>query len=143
MESLHVDLYLRASPDDVWAALTDPQLVPRWRFGMSFQTDWQPGSPLSSRSPNGDGTVLQAVRGRGLVYEWSQTDQPQANGGHPSTVSFELTPMGEVTRLTVVHSDLESEGAFLKVVAPGWPMILSSLKSLIETGEPLSFQARS
>jgi hypothetical protein len=48
--------------------------------------------------------------------------------------------MGQVTRLTVIHRDLVSDGSFLKVVAAGWPMILSSLKSLIETGKPLEFR---
>jgi uncharacterized protein YndB with AHSA1/START domain len=139
VETLTFDVYLRATPEEVWDALTSPQMVPRWRFGMTFQTDWESGSPLTSRSPDGEGRVVRAVRGQRLTYDWTQTDQPEANGGHPSAVTFELTPMGEVTRLHVVHSDLELEGAFVKVVAPGWPMILSSLKSLIETGEPLSF----
>jgi hypothetical protein len=49
--------------------------------------------------------------------------------------------MGEVTRLNEVHSDLEADGAFVKIVAPGWPMILSGLKSLLETGVPLPFSA--
>ena len=62
------------------------------------------------------------------------------HGGHPSVVSFELTAMGEVTRLRLVHSHLTPGGSYLKVVAPGWPMLLSSLKSL-ETGEPLEFRA--
>jgi hypothetical protein len=68
-------------------------------------------------------------------------DHLTANGGHPSVVSFELTAMGEVTRLRLVHSHLTPGGSYLKVVAPGWPMLLSSLKSLVETGEPLEFRA--
>ncbi|MGP3926758.1 SRPBCC domain-containing protein [Streptomyces sp. 8N616] len=140
MTTLTFDFYVRATPEKVWEALTDPALVPRWRFGMSFETDWQAGSPLVSRSPDGTGTVAESVPGRRLVYDWSQTDQPEANGGHPSTVSFDLGPMGEVTHLAVVHSDLDPDGLFLKVVRPGWPMLLSSLKSLLETGEPLPFR---
>jgi hypothetical protein len=54
-------------------------------------------------------------------------------------VCFDLTPMGPVTRLAVSHSDLATDGAFLRVVRPGWPMILANLKSLLETGEPLPF----
>lgn len=135
--TLTFDLYLRAAPAHVWHAITDPQLIPRWRFGMTFDTDWQPGSPLTSRSPDGVGTVHESVPNQRLVYDWIQPDAPEANGGYPSTVVLTLTPMGAVTRLTVVHRDLAPDGAFAKVVAPGWPMILSSLKSLVETGEPL------
>jgi uncharacterized protein YndB with AHSA1/START domain len=140
MTSLIFDYYLLAVPDQVWTAITDPAVVPQWRFGMTFQTDWAAGSRLTSRSPDGHGTVREAVPGRRLVYDWQQDDHPEANGGHPSTVALTLMPMGPITHLNVVHSDLEPEGAFLKVVGPGWPMILSSLKTLIETGGPLPFQ---
>jgi len=56
-------------------------------------------------------------------------------------VRFEFVAMGQVTRMTVIHRDLVRAGSFLKVVAAGWPMILSSLKSLIETGKPLEFRS--
>lgn len=97
--TLTFDLYVRARPDQVWQALTDPGVMPRWRFGLSFQTSWQPGSQLRGRSPDGEGTVLDAVPGRRLRYDWERRDAPEANGGHRSTVSFELTPMGEITHL--------------------------------------------
>lgn len=138
--TLAFDLYIRATPEAVWHALTDPATVPRWRFGLTFDTDWRPGSPLTSRSPDGTGTVLESVAGQRLRYDWTQADRPDDNGGHPSVVCFDLTPVGGTTRLEVSHGDLASDGAFLRVVRPGWPMILSSLKSLIETGEPLSFR---
>ncbi|MEV6315494.1 SRPBCC domain-containing protein [Streptomyces sp. NPDC051776] len=140
MTTLAFDLYIRATPEQVWQALTDPELVPRWRFGMSFDTDWRTGSPLTSRAPDGSGTVTQCLPGRRLAYDWIQTDQPESNGGHSSTVMYELGAMGEVTQLSVVHSNLDEEGLFLKVVRPGWPMLLSSLKTLLETGEPLPFR---
>jgi uncharacterized protein YndB with AHSA1/START domain len=139
MMSLTFETYVRAMPERVWEALTDPAIVPLWRFGLSFQTDWQKGSKLTSDSPKGRGFVKESVRRKRLVYDWIQVDQPQANGGHSSTVSFDIFGMGEATRLSVVHSDLEPDGAFIAVVASGWPMILSSLKSLLETGQPLSF----
>jgi uncharacterized protein YndB with AHSA1/START domain len=137
---LTFDLYLHAAPAQVWHAITDPEMVPRWRLGMSFDTDWRPGSSLTSRRPDGVGTVHESVPGERLRYDWIQPDAPEVNGGHPSTVVFTLTPMGAVTRLTVVHRDLAPDGAFVAIVTPGWPMILSSLKSLVETGEPLPFQ---
>ena len=128
MTDLMFDIYLRDAPGEAWQALTDPAIVPRWRFGMSFETDWQPGSPLTSQSPDGEGTVAESVPGQRLVYSWSQAGAgPEANGGHPSTVAFELTPMGEVTRLTTVHGDLAPDGSFVTIVAPGWPMASSPI----------------
>ncbi|MFE7773680.1 SRPBCC domain-containing protein [Streptomyces sp. NPDC057445] len=139
MTSLDFDVYVRATPQEVWTALTDPAMVPRWRLGMTFETDWQAGSVLTTRSPDGEGSVQQAVPGQRLVYDWSQTGEPDLNGGRQSVVSFELEAMGEVTRLNVVHGGLDPDGEFLKIVKPGWPMLLSSLKSLVETGRPLAF----
>ena len=119
--SLSFDIYLRATPQQVRAALTDPVLVPRWLTGMQFHPD---GEEDPQR----------------LICEWLQTDHLDSNGGFASVVRFEGVAMGLVTRLTVTHGNLIAGGSFLKVVAPGWPMILSSLKSLIETGKPLDFR---
>jgi uncharacterized protein YndB with AHSA1/START domain len=134
--TLMFDTYLRATPEQVWQALTGPTTVPRWRFGMSFDTSWQTGASLTSQSPDGTGTVLEASPGQLLAYDWEQSG---AGGGHRSTVTFELAPMGETTHLRTVHSDLEDDDPFCRIVTQGWPMILSSLKSLLETGEPLAF----
>jgi uncharacterized protein YndB with AHSA1/START domain len=139
MTTLTFDTYVRATPDQVWQALTGPTTVPRWRFGMTFDTSWQTGAPLTSQAPDGAGTVLEASPGQRLTYDWEQSGAPGGNGGHRSTVSFELAPMGEITHLRTVHSDLEEDDPFCRIVTSGWPMILSSLKSLLETGEPLAF----
>ena len=121
MRSLRFAIYLRSTPQQVRAVLSDPALVPRWLAGTQFQTD-------AEEDP------------RRLSCEWLQTDHLDANGGSVSVVRFEFVAMGQVTQLTVIHRDLVSGGSFLKVVAAGWPMILSSLKSLIETGKPLEFR---
>jgi uncharacterized protein YndB with AHSA1/START domain len=118
--SLRFAIYLRATPQQVRAVLSDPALVPRWLAGTQFHTD-------AEEDP------------QRLSSEWLQTDHLGANGGSASVVRFEFVAMGQVTRLTVTHRNLVPGGSFLKVIAPGWPMILSSLKSLIETGEPLEF----
>jgi uncharacterized protein YndB with AHSA1/START domain len=139
MTTLTFDTYLRATPEQVWHALTGPTAVPRWRSGMSFDTSWQTGAPLTSQSPDGTGTVLEASPGQLLAYDWEQSDADGGANGSSSTVTFELAPMGEITHLRTVHSDLEEDDPFRRSVTQGWPMILSSLKSLLETGEPLAF----
>jgi uncharacterized protein YndB with AHSA1/START domain len=121
VRSLKFAIYLRATPQQVRAVLSDPALMPRWLAGAQFHTD-------AEEAPHR------------LSCEWLQTDYLDANGGSASVVRFEFVAMGQVTRLTVIHRDLVSDGFFLKVVAAGWPMILSSLKSLIETGQPLEFR---
>jgi uncharacterized protein YndB with AHSA1/START domain len=120
MTSLSFAIYLRGTPQQVRAVLTDPALVPRWLAGTQFHPD-------AEEDP------------RRLTCEWLQSDHLEANGGSASVVRLEFVAMGQVTRLTVNHRDLVPDGSFLKVVAAGWPMILSSLKSLIETGKPLEF----
>jgi hypothetical protein len=125
MTNLTFDIYLRATPERVRAVLTDPGRVPSARFGVSFQSDWNP----------------EPTAGRRLTCDWLQTDHVTANGGRPSVVSLVLTAMGEVTRLRLVHRFLTPGSSYLSAVAPGWPMLLSSLKSLVETGKPLEFGA--
>jgi hypothetical protein len=122
MSSLMFDIYLRATPQQVRSVLTEPAMVPSWLDGLRF-------SPAEEEDP-----------GR-LTCEWLQTERLEINGGASSVVRFDLVAMGQVTRLRVSHFGLEPDGSLLKAVAPGWPMILSSLKSLMETGEPLAFRA--
>ena len=121
LTSLNFVIYLRGTPRQVRAVLTDPALVPRWLAGTQFHPD-------AEEDP------------RRVSCEWLQTDHLDANGGSASVVRFEFVAMGQVTRLTLTHRDLLVDGSFLKVVSAGWPMILSSLKSLVETGKPLEFR---
>ena len=121
MTSLAFGIYLRATPPRVCQALADPALVPDWLSGMS-------AGPAADEDP------------RRLTCEWLLADYLEINGGCASVVRFELVAMGQVTRLTVNHRGLEPGGWLLKVITPGWPMILSSLKSLVEIGEPLEFR---
>jgi uncharacterized protein YndB with AHSA1/START domain len=138
MTSLNFDIYVRSTPERVWAVLTDPGKLPSERFGMSFHADWDALRQFPGRAGEQE-TDPRSAGGQRLTCEWLQTDHLAANGGHPSAVSFELTAMGEATRLSLVHRHLAPDGSYLKAVAPGWPMLLSSLKSLVETGEPLEF----
>jgi hypothetical protein len=121
MTSLVFDIYLRATPHRVGEVLADAALVPDWLSGM-------PSGPAGQEDP------------RRLTCEWLLTDYLEINGGRVSVARFDLVAMGQVTRLVVHHLGLDPGGLLLKVLTPGWPMILSSLKSLVETGEPLEFR---
>jgi Activator of Hsp90 ATPase homolog 1-like protein len=121
MTSLAFGICLRAAPPRVCQALADPALVPGWLSGMS-------SGPAGEEDP------------RRLTCEWLLADYLEINGGCASVVRFDLVAVGQVTRLTVHHRGLDPGGSLLTVITPGWPMILSSLKSLVETGEPLQFR---
>ncbi len=121
MTSLAFDIYLRATPQQVREVLAEPALVPGWLSGMPFR-------PAGEEDP------------RRLTCEWLQADYLESNGGCASVVRFDFVAMGQVTRLTVKHRGLDPGGSLLKVITPGWPMILSSVKSLVETGEPPEFR---
>ncbi len=121
MTSLAFGIYVRATPQRICQVLADPALVPDWLSGL-------PAGPAGEEDP------------RRLTCEWLLADCLEINGGCASVVRFELVAMGQVTRLTVHHRGLDPGGSLLTAVTPGWPMILSSLKSLVETGEPLEFR---
>jgi hypothetical protein len=121
MTSLAFDICLRATPQRVCEVLADPALVPDWLSGIR------------------SGPAGQDDRRR-LTCEWLVTDYLEINGGCASVVRFDLVAMGQVTRLTVHHRGLDPGGWLLKTVTPGWPVILSDLKSLAETDEPPEFR---
>ena len=111
MTSLAFGICLRATPQRVCQALADPVLVPDWLSGMS-------AGPAGEEDP------------RRLTCEWLLADYLEINGGCVSVVRFDLVAMGQVTWLTVNHRGLDPGGSLLKVITPGWPMILSSLMGL-------------
>ncbi|KAA2263417.1 metalloregulator ArsR/SmtB family transcription factor [Solihabitans fulvus] len=146
--------YINTTPKRLWQALTDPAFTSRY-WGVSFQSDWTKGSPMTWQE-NGvtiadpAQVVLEADPYRRLAYTW-HTFTPEfgrANGfddalldtiaaERRSTVSFDLEPLGEVVKLTVLHSGFEPGSTVLELIGGGWPHLLSSLKTLLETGDTL------
>ncbi|MGZ4618467.1 MAG: SRPBCC domain-containing protein [Frankiaceae bacterium] len=91
--TLTFDVDLQATPDQVWQTLTDPDTVPRWWFGMTFETDWRPGTRLSSQSPDGVGTVLAAAAGRaGLRLGAAGRTRGQRRAPVPQSASSSSPP---------------------------------------------------
>ncbi len=147
--------YISTTPERLWQALTDPAFTQRyWR--LSFETDWAVGSPMIWDNhgviiADPDQVVLEADPYRRLAYTW-HTFTPELNerlklgdetfakltSEHRSRVAFNLEPAGELVKLTVVHDDFEPGSIAATMVSNGWPMVLSSLKTFLETGEPLA-----
>jgi DNA-binding transcriptional ArsR family regulator/uncharacterized protein YndB with AHSA1/START domain len=146
--------YIKTTPEQLWQALTDPAFTCRW-WQTSFETDWQPGSPMVW---NNNGVViadpgqmvLESEPYRRLAYTWHTfTPELKVHVGidddlfvklareRRSQVTFDIEPAGEMVKLMVEHSNFEPGSAAVALVRNGWPVFLSSLKTLLETGEPL------
>jgi uncharacterized protein YndB with AHSA1/START domain/DNA-binding transcriptional ArsR family regulator len=131
--------YVRATPEQVWEALTSADLTARY-WGHRNESDWQPGSTWQHVRTDGSGisdvtgTVLEARPPERLVLTFPGSDEQR--DGAPSRVTFTVERHQDIVRLTVRHEDLPTESD-LEAVSAGWPAVLANLKSLLETGEVL------
>lgn len=139
------EIYIAASAETVWKALLDGEFT-RQYWQHENVSDWIPGSTWEHRrAGSGEvtilGEVLEASPPNRLVITWADpSDQRQKT--RRSRVTFEIQPVAEMVRLTVTHDDLEAGSDMERTVSHGWPRVLSSLKSLLETGRPLATWAR-
>src|SRR3954466_4941410 len=130
--------YIKASPEQVWHALTDADLTARY-WGHRNESDWRPGSTWqhlrtdSSGIADVTGTVIEAVRPERLVLTFPGSAEQQES---PSQVIFTIEPHEQIVRLTVRHDGLPTESD-LQAISAGWPAVMANLKSLLETGEVL------
>jgi len=140
-------VYIRTQPDRLWQAITDPEFTQRFFFQTRLQVELRPGAELQYWNRDGklavEGHVLEVEPPRRLVTTWAFRHQPEMADDPPSRVTWEIEPLDEMCRLTLTHDDFLSETATFKSVGQGWPLVLSSLKSLLETGEPLPSMRRS
>jgi DNA-binding transcriptional ArsR family regulator/uncharacterized protein YndB with AHSA1/START domain len=147
--------YIKTTPERLWRALTEPAFTGRW-WQVTFQTDWNVGSPMIWDNKgiiieDPKQVVLEADPYRRLSYTWHTftqevlnrmklDDEASAKLAHEqrSRVSFDLEQVGWQVKLTVVHDNFDIGSIAATMVKNGWPLILSSLKTLLETGEPLA-----
>ena len=135
------EIYIRTTPERLWEAITDPEIRSKYNFGAGVTSDWTVGSPLKMGSPDadgllGEGDVLEVDPPRRLVHTmvalWS--DEVKSEGA--SRVTWEIEPVEDSCRLTVTHDQLREDAN--SQIFGGWPMILSGLKTWLETGELLT-----
>lgn len=134
--------YIRTTPEKVWQAVTDRELSGRY-WGHSNVSDWAIGSRWehqridAQRTADIVGTVIESVPPRRLVISWafpSEASQPEK----VSRVTFDIdVHKGDSVRLTVTHDRLESGSKMERGITEGWPLVLSALKSFLETGRGL------
>jgi uncharacterized protein YndB with AHSA1/START domain len=129
--------YIETTAEKLWQALTDGDFTERYWFGYRATSDWKVGSPFrfaNQGQVSVEGKVLVSDPPRRLVYSWDPTKTPHER---TSRVSFDIEPRGKVVKLTVTHDNLDERGETLRNISGGWPMVMASLKSFLETGREL------
>jgi uncharacterized protein YndB with AHSA1/START domain len=134
------ELFFRATPDRVWSAMTRPEDTEQYFFGTRVAVDQRKGGAIRWAMADGmlmvDGEVQSVRPQEELVHTWRIHYDPTA-AGEVSTVTWRLEPRGPVTKVTLTH-DLDGAPATGKSVSTdGWSLVLSGLKTLVETGAPL------
>ena len=135
-------LYINATQQQVWDAITTPHMVARFFSGARVEGTYQPGTQIRTASPDGsqewgNNTVLESDPPRKLVHTWRSLYDAEMAAEPETRVTWEIEAMpGGYARLTLIHDQLEAAPKTAASVT-GWPYYLSSLKSLVETGHPL------
>jgi uncharacterized protein YndB with AHSA1/START domain len=135
------EIYIKTTPERLWEAITDSEMRSKYNFGVGISSDWTPGSRYESvhsgaRVAIGEGENLEVDPPRRLVQSFNALWSDDVKREGTSRVTWEIEPVGDSCRLTVTHDQLR-EGANAELYG-GWPMILSGLKTLLETGELLT-----
>ena len=130
-------IFIKAAPEQVWDAITTPEFTERYFHGVRIEL--RDGRRHSSMGGlEWDEAVLECDPPRRLVHRWIAAYDPEAAAEEPSRVTWELEAQEDgTTKLTVVHDELEASPKTAASVAGGWSYVLSNLKTLLETGEPL------
>jgi uncharacterized protein YndB with AHSA1/START domain len=137
------EVTVSATPEEVWRAITDPALTRGYYYGTDILSDWTVGAPWTSRSGDElylEGEILEIDAPRRLVqtFHVASTEEDAVNDA-PSTVTWEVTPVGDATRVRVIHDGMGE--ATRSYTEGGWEHILAGLKTLVETGKPLTAAA--
>jgi uncharacterized protein YndB with AHSA1/START domain/DNA-binding transcriptional ArsR family regulator len=134
------EIYIKTTPERLWEAITDPKQRAKYSFGVETNSDWTPGSSYQAGVPGvvdiAAGENLEVDPPRRLVQTFNALWSDEVKAAGTSRVTWEIHPVGDSCQLTVIHDQLP-EGANPELYG-GWPMILSGLKTLLETGESLT-----
>jgi len=134
------EIYIRTTPERLWEAITDAEIRTKFQFGNTITSDWTPGSRFEMSNPKagvlGEGENLEVDPPRRLVQTMVALWGDDVRREGTSRVTWEIEPVGDSCRLLVTHDQLR-EDANTQLYG-GWPMVLSGLKTLLETGEILT-----
>ena len=136
------EVFIRATPAQIWEAITDPARTRDYFYGTLVKSDWKAGSELVYDYPDGrraaEGKILEVDPPRRLVHTFSATWDPEVTQDLPHTVVWSIEPMGSTCRVSCEHHGFGGDTATYRSVTGGLSLILNGMKTLIETGEPLA-----
>ena len=134
------EIYIKTTPERLWEAITDREMRAKYSFGVGTESDWSEGSAYLSSVPGvidiAEGENIDVDPPRRLVQTFTALWSDEVRDEGASRVTWEIEPVGDSCRLTVIHDQLRP-GVNGEIYG-GWPMILSGLKTLLETGESLT-----
>lgn len=138
--------YIRTTPEKLWRALLDPEFTRRYWCETRQESQWKPGASWRILIPDGSaidtGEILEIEPQKKLVLTWRHEGSPELKAEGYSRLTYELEAVGESVKLTIIHEIDKPDSKLIHAVSGGWPHILASLKSLLETGEPLAETSR-
>jgi uncharacterized protein YndB with AHSA1/START domain len=146
MKPTHVyHTFIRTTPEKLWKALTDGAISQQYYYGTRVESTWEPGATYRYLQPDGtpmiEGKVLEYRPFERLAKTFNPLWVDEADRGEPTTVTFEIEPMGDVCKLTLTHEGLTPGMPLTEGLQRGWAQIMSSMKTLLETGEALPMDA--
>jgi uncharacterized protein YndB with AHSA1/START domain len=130
--------YIRTTPETLWAALTDGELMKQYWFGCRCESEWRAGSSWRLVSPDSqildDGEIVDAEPPRRLVICWRHQNKPELKAEGEARCTMEVEANGRAVKLSITHGIGCEASKFIAAVSVGWPKVISNLKSLLETG---------
>jgi uncharacterized protein YndB with AHSA1/START domain len=133
--------YIRTTTQKLWQALIDPEFTRRYWVETWQESEWKPGASWRLMIPDGrigdSGEILEIEPERRLVLTWRNEFKPEMREEGYSRMTMELEQQGEAVKLTLIHEMDKPDSKLIDAVSNGWPMLLASLKTLLETGESL------
>lgn len=134
-------IYVRTTPETLWDALTQPEFTKRYWAETWQESDWKPGSDWKLMIPDGRigdaGRILESDPPNKLVIEWGVEFIPELKAEGPTRVTYELEQMDQTVKLTLTQESPTPDSKIIDMMSNGWPHLFASMKSLLETGEPL------
>jgi uncharacterized protein YndB with AHSA1/START domain len=138
--------YIRTTPEKLWRALLDPEFTRQYWCETWQESEWKPGASWRILAPDlsvsDSGEIVEIEPHQRLVLKWRNERRPELRVEGYSRLTYELEQQGEAIKLTIIHEIDKPDSEFIKAVSGGWPAILASLKSLLETGESLEATRR-
>lgn len=132
-------IYIRVTAEKLWTALTDSQFVRKYWFDATIECGWKKGSPWKMLLPDGRvadmGEILEIEPPRRMVIRWQNEWKPEFKAEGPTRCAIEVEPVDRAMKLTITHEMDRPESSLIKAVSHAWPITISNLKSLLETGE--------